>query len=81
MRLPVVALDNGGTPEVVAHGVTGLLSSMGDQKALTANLSALLADPARRACMGENGRAVVLARFNLARMAHDVEHVYEELTA
>lgn len=81
MRLPVVALDNGGTPEVVAHGKTGLLSSLGDQQALTANLSALLADPDRRRCMGERGRALVLGRFGLARMARDVERVYEKLTA
>ena len=81
MRLPVVALDNGGTPEVVAHGVTGLLSPLGDQQALTANLSALLADPARRACMGAHGRALVLDRFALPRMSRDVERVYEELTA
>jgi glycosyltransferase involved in cell wall biosynthesis len=81
MRLPVVALDNGGTPEVVAHGRTGLLSRMGDQQALTANLSALIADPERRRCMGERGRALVLERFGLERMARDVEHVYEAMTA
>ena len=81
MRLPVVALDNGGTPEVVAHGRTGLLSRMGDQQALTANLSALIADPDRRRCMGERGRALVLERFGLERMARDVEHVYEAMTA
>ena len=81
MRLPIAALDNGGTPEVVAHGVTGLLSPLGDQQALTANLSALLADPARRAGMGERGRALVLDRFALARMSRDVERVYAELTA
>jgi glycosyltransferase involved in cell wall biosynthesis len=81
MRLPVVALDNGGTPEVVAHGVTGLLSPLGDQQALVDNLSALLADPERRAYMGERGRARVLDRFPLDRMARDVERVYAELTA
>jgi glycosyltransferase involved in cell wall biosynthesis len=81
MQLPVVALDSGGAPEVIANGVTGLLSPLGDQEALTANLSALLADPARRARMGERGRALVLDRFGLARMARDVERVYAELTA
>jgi len=80
MRLPVVALDNGGTPEVVVHGVTGLLSPLGDQQALIANLSALLANPERRRCMGEQGRASVLERFGLERMARDVEHVYEAMT-
>jgi glycosyltransferase involved in cell wall biosynthesis len=81
MRLPVVALDNGGTPEVVEHGVTGLLSPLGDGDALVANLLALLTDPARRTDMGERGRARVLEHFGLARMACDVERVYDQLVA
>jgi glycosyltransferase involved in cell wall biosynthesis len=80
MGLPVIALDNGGTPEVVDHGTTGLLSPPGDQEALTANLTALLADPARRTSMGAQGRATVISRFALPRMSRDVERVYEELT-
>jgi glycosyltransferase involved in cell wall biosynthesis len=80
MRLPVIALDNGGTPEVVANGESGLLSPLGDQQALAANLCALLRDPQRRASMGERGRALVLDRFPLRRMARDVERVYAELT-
>jgi glycosyltransferase involved in cell wall biosynthesis len=81
MRLPVIALDNGGTPEVVTHGVTGLLSALGDQQALAANLCALLCDRERRASMGERGRALVLERFTLERMTRDVERVYTELAA
>ena len=57
MGKPVVALDDGGTVEIVEHGRTGLLSSRGDLDALTANLRALLLDPARRAAMGAAGRA------------------------
>ena len=52
MGKPVVALDDGGTVEIVEHGRTGLLSAYGDLDALTANLRALLLDPARRAEMG-----------------------------
>ena len=76
----VVGLDNGGTPEVVVHGVTGLLSAMGDPEALAANLRALLTDPARRADMGERGRAHVIEHFGLERMARDVERVYDALS-
>ena len=51
MELPVVALDDGGTPEVVEDGRSGLLSDHGDVDALAANLVTLLrrsrAPPAR----------------------------------
>jgi len=79
MKRPVVALDNGGTPEVVAHGHTGLLSRPGDVGALAANLLALLRDPGLRARMGETGRARVEHHFHPARMADDTAAVYEKL--
>ena len=55
MALPVVALDNGGTVEVVEQGVTGLLSAPGDRDALAANLRRLLLDPDTRAAYGKRG--------------------------
>ena len=79
MRLPVVALDNGGTPEVVDHGQSGLLSPPGDIPALASNILALLRDPALRARMGEYGRQQVEARFNPQRLASDIARVYAGL--
>lgn len=79
MRRPVVALDNGGTPEVVEHGRTGLLSPPADVDALAGNLLALLRDPERRARMGAAGRARVEALFAPARMAVDMSAVYERV--
>ena len=49
---PVVATAVGGTPEVVEHGVTGLLVPRRDPEALAKAVSELLLDPARRAAMG-----------------------------
>jgi glycosyltransferase involved in cell wall biosynthesis len=79
MKKPVVALDNGGTPEVVEHGASGLLSPPGDQAGLAANLLMLLRDPALRTRMGEYGRRQVEARFTPDRMARDTEKVYAAL--
>ena len=79
MRKPVVALDNGGTPEVVEHGRTGLLSAPGDIVSVAANLLTLLRDPALRARMGDAGRSVVEQRFTAPRMADDVARVYGTL--
>jgi len=79
MKKPVVAVDNGGTPEVVRHGVTGLLSPPGNIERLAENLTTLLVDPALRARMGEAGRRDVEARFTPSRLAGDVEALYERL--
>jgi glycosyltransferase involved in cell wall biosynthesis len=79
MKKPVVAVDNGGTPEVVEHGKSGLLSMYGDAPALAANLRLLLRDPALRTRMGEYGRQRVEARFTAGRMAADTADVYASL--
>jgi glycosyltransferase involved in cell wall biosynthesis len=79
MKKPVVALDNGGTLEIVEHGKSGLLSPKDDVEALTANLRTLLRDPALRTRMGEYGRRQVEARFTAERMAADVARVYASL--
>jgi len=67
--VPVVATAVGGTPEVVADGVTGYLVPAGQPKALAAKLSELLADPGVRKRMGEAGRARMHARFTFSAQA------------
>jgi glycosyltransferase involved in cell wall biosynthesis len=81
MKRPVVALTNGGTPEVVEHGKCGLLSDPGDIDALAANLLQLLADPALRAQFGEYGRSRVEKHFTPQRMASDFAVLYESMLA
>ena len=68
MELPVVALDSGGAPEVVEHGITGMLSEPGDIHGLVEHLLALIRDPARRTAMGAEGRRHVEAYFTAPRM-------------
>ena len=53
--LPIVACDNGGIPEVVIHGKSGLLSPVTDQEAFTANIKTLLKDKQLRHQMGKYG--------------------------
>jgi glycosyltransferase involved in cell wall biosynthesis len=79
MKRPVLALTNGGTPEVVDHGKSGLLSPPGDLEGLAANMVTLLRDPELRRRMGEYGRQQVEARFAPRRMADDVARVYRAL--
>ena len=79
MKLPVVALDNGGTPEVVEHDVTGLLSSVGSLEQLATNLLALIEDPALRTRMGTAGRRRVEALFTTELQARNMAEVYLRL--
>lgn len=81
MKRPVVALRNGGTPEVVEHGLSGLLAAPRDDDELAAHLLTLLRDPALRARMGEYGRRQVEAHFTPQRMAGDVAGLYASLLA
>lgn len=77
MARPVIAIDNGGTPEVVEHGRSGLLSPPWDVPALAANISALLRDPELRARFGSHGQKRVREYFNAERMAGDAARAYE----
>lgn len=77
MRRPVVALDNGGTSEVVEHGKSGLLSKPNDIAGLADNIINLLQHAERRAQMGDYGRQRVLTQFSAQRMAADVANAYD----
>jgi glycosyltransferase involved in cell wall biosynthesis len=79
MKRPVIALANGGTPEVVEHGRDGLLSGPNDLEELIANIRTLLREPALRTRMGEHGRQRVEARFTAQRMALETGRVYTSL--
>ena len=78
-QLPVVALNDGGTPEVVTHGLDGLLCEPDDIEGLAANLTALIDDPEQRRRLGRHGREQVESRFSIERMARDTEAVYRLL--
>jgi colanic acid/amylovoran biosynthesis glycosyltransferase len=63
--LPVLATRHSGTPELVEHDVSGMLSNEGDWRGLAANMLALAKAPERWAAMGEAGAARVRAEFDL----------------
>lgn len=60
---PVVAYADGGIPEIVADGETGLLVPKGDRGALANALLRLLADPASARRMGSAGRERMATEF------------------
>jgi glycosyltransferase involved in cell wall biosynthesis len=60
---PVVAYADGGLPEIVADGLTGILAPTGDQAALTEALLRLLRDPELARRMGAAGRERMERKF------------------
>jgi len=78
-RRPVVATAVGGSPEVVREGVSGFLVPPGAPAPLARRIVDLLDDPALRARLGEQGRAIVEQEFSLAQMRASYDALYEEL--
>jgi glycosyltransferase involved in cell wall biosynthesis len=78
---PVVATNGGGVPEIVIHGVTGLLVPMGDAAAMAQAIIRFLGNPAFRASAGRLGRQRVHDYFTIDRTADKVQSVYDGLFA
>ena len=76
-RLPVVATRVSAVPEIVVDGGTGLLASPGDAAVIARAIDSLLADPARRAALGDAGERRVHEEFSVRRMTDLTLGVYE----
>ena len=74
--LPSIASDAGGIPELIQHGVNGLLVPVGDAGALAAAIVSLIADGDRAAALGTAARRTIEARYSYTRMVADFEQLY-----
>jgi glycosyltransferase involved in cell wall biosynthesis len=75
LELPCVSTWVCGVPELIDAGRSGVLVPPGDADALAAAIAALMVDPDRRRELGRQGRAAVLARYDVdrnVRRLHDV---------
>ena len=77
--VPAVATAVGGIPELIADGVTGLLTPANDATALAAALRELIEQPKRAAAMGRAARARVVERFSLARQVDSLLELWTEV--
>lgn len=78
--LPVVASRVGGMPEIVEHGVTGLLVEPADPEALAQALCEMLADRQRQRSMGAAGRSRALDRFSWRKSSDTLLTLFENAT-
>lgn len=77
----VVGGREGGVPEAVVDGETGLLVPAGDDDALRDALADLLADGERRERMAAAGRARVLDHFTWERAARETAEILQAAAA
>lgn len=74
---PVVATQVGGVPELVEHGVNGLLVAPGDPTALATAVEEMLSDGERRRAAGEAGHRRAMASFREEVMRRAYLQLYE----
>lgn len=75
-RKAIVASATAGIPEAIAHGRDGLLVAPGDVGALADALRSLVADPDKRAALGEAAAARANQDFTVQVMADRYEALY-----
>jgi glycogen synthase len=76
---PVVGCRIGGMREVIDEGVTGLLAAPGEAQSLRTAISTLLADPEKRAAMGQAGRARFIENYTRDKLAERTLELYREV--
>ena len=79
--LPVVATRVGGVPEIVSHGVTGLLVPPGSPDVLAGAIQELLENHDLAAAMGQAGRYRVAHSFSLDAMVDRTLEQYQQVLA
>ena len=80
MGRPVIALDGGGVPEIVAHGETGWLVREATAAALASAISRARADPGKLRAMGLRGRQFVLDQGTIERTCEGYAAVYRAMS-
>lgn len=77
--LPVVASAVGGIPEVIEHGVSGLLVAPGNATELANGIAQMLDNPTKAREMGEKAYHRVSHCFNASKMVEQTANLYYNL--
>ena len=78
MELPVISTWASASTEVIRNGMTGFLVAPGDTAALADRIQELLGDASLRERLGQAGRDLVCAEFDIAR---NIEPLRQRFTA
>jgi L-malate glycosyltransferase len=78
MGLPVISTDVGGIPDLLTHGVTGILVSDNDDEAMAKAVEDLINNPDLAECLSRNGR-LLAERFSWEQVRPQWETLFAEL--
>jgi glycosyltransferase involved in cell wall biosynthesis len=73
---PCIVTDVGGNPELISHGITGCLVSLGDENEFVDYCLTLVENIEERKETGMNARKIYLQRFNLMTMTLSYQEKY-----
>jgi glycosyltransferase involved in cell wall biosynthesis len=76
MKIPVIATNIGGPPEVVQDGITGFLVPPSDPEALADKIELLMNNPKLGERLGQAGPNRVMERFSMEEMIRSIEALY-----
>lgn len=77
--VPTVATAVGGTPEIVEHGVSGLLVPPGDPLAIADSLESLITNLEYREQLVSSGRKRILLEFDIDVRVKRISSLYKEV--
>lgn len=76
VKLPVIASDAGGLPELVEHGRSGFLVPIGGSQEICTALEQLVCDSDMRRSMGEAGYELILKEHKIGDVARKYVEVF-----
>lgn len=78
MKIPVVATEVGGNPDILSNGENGFLVPVGDVRQLASALEKLIVDENLRTQIGAINRQKIEEHFLWSKTAENVEKVYHD---
>lgn len=76
---PVIASSEGGSPDALVSGVTGLVTDPSNAVAVGGAIAKVLGDPARADAMGAAGRRLMETRFSIPNFREAIRSVADSL--
>jgi glycosyltransferase involved in cell wall biosynthesis len=76
---PSVITSVGGVPEVVKHGVNGILAAPNDPEQLASSLIVLMREPSLRATIGREAQNTYAKYFRLPVMTRELETAFADI--